>query len=537
MIVVLTLAGGVALLLFGVRYLRKGLDRILGPRLGATMQRLGTRRGLGFLTGLGVAVVAPSSTTVSVLSIQAVQDGHMTVRQMLAVMLGANIGLTVMVQLVALDLVAVAPALILFGFLLFQYAKRTWRGVGQLVLGLGFIFLAMGVIRNAVPADLAGSEEWAGMLSLLQGSPTLLVLMAAVMAMLVQSSTATIGLVIGFASTGAAGLSLGLPVVLGANVGLACTAAVIGWRQIESRRLALANLSLKVAIVLPALVMMPQFSNLVATLPGTVEGHIAAAHTGFNILLAIVGLPLVGVVSTLAARYVPDPPEPEQAPFGPRHLVSGPMDSVALALGQSQREILRVSDIARSMLTDVWRAMKQGDDQVAGTMGKRDDRIDLLDAEIKRYLTRISMEEADASQADEQMRQLRFINELETIGDIIDKNISELVLKKIRLQADFSEEGEADLDAFHGRVADTMRLAEAVFTTRDRSLARQILANKAALDAEEKAMRDRHFQRLKARLPQSHETSAIHLDLLTHLKRINSCASRIANGLVNPHGE
>jgi phosphate:Na+ symporter len=146
----LTLFGGVALLVFGVRYLRKGLDRLFGQRLGTLMQRLAARRGWAFASGLGVSLIAPSSTTMSLLAVHAVRAGHLTARQMLTIVLGANIGLTVLVLLIALDLQLVAPILILVGVPLFQFTRgNRSRGIGQVILALGFILMAIGIMKRS----------------------------------------------------------------------------------------------------------------------------------------------------------------------------------------------------------------------------------------------------------------------------------------------------------------------------------------------------------------------------------------------------
>ena len=159
MLILLKIAGGVALLLFGMRYLRKGLDRLFGARLGVWIRRVGARPGPAFLTGVGMSMLTPSSTTMSLLAVQTVQAGLMTARQMLAVMLGVNVGLTVLVHLVALHMENVSPALICVGFALFQYTSTNrWRGIGQILLALGFFFLAMTTIKNAVPVTKADSS-------------------------------------------------------------------------------------------------------------------------------------------------------------------------------------------------------------------------------------------------------------------------------------------------------------------------------------------------------------------------------------------
>ncbi|MHC4274525.1 MAG: Na/Pi cotransporter family protein [Planctomycetota bacterium] len=536
----LTIFGGVALLVFGVRYLRKGLDRLFGKRLGPWMQQLGAQRGLSFLSGIAMSVVAASSTTMSLLAVQMVQAGHMTARQMLTIVLGANIGLTIKVLLISVNLEQYAPIVILAGVALYQFTPGTRsRGIGQLLLAIGFIFLGIDLMKEVAQASVAAPEATTGLWAIinfdvLQQHPLLLAVFAVMMAMALQSSTATIGLAIGLSAAEAMSFRAAVPVVLGANVGLAVTTLIVGWRAVEPRRLALANLLLKVvvaAVGLAVLVLigdhLPEPSRPVAF--GLV---IAAVHTGYNVVVAAVGLPLVGPVTKLMARLVPTPPPVPGKTFGPRYISSGPVGGVALALGQSLREVTHVSEIIRGMLHDMWAAMKTSNDRLAREVGVRDDKVDLLDTEIKRFLTTLAREEAGDYDADEQMRQLRYLAELETIGDIIDKNLCDLAEKKIRLRAEFSPEGAEELDGFFQKVAENAMIAETAFTTRDKTLAQQLLRHKERIDQHERDLRDRHFTRLNEGLAQSHETSAIHLDLLTHLKRINSHVSHVAYAIL-----
>jgi phosphate:Na+ symporter len=510
----LTLFGGVALLVFGVRYLRKGLDRLFGQRLGTLMQRLAARRGWAFASGLGVSLIAPSSTTMSLLAVHAVRAGHLTARQMLTIVLGANIGLTVLVLLIALDLQLVAPILILVGVPLFQFTRgNRSRGIGQVILALGFILMAIGIMKGAA-AD--AHEVWQSAITQAEAggeSPTSawgiinfdtlrqhaipLSIFACLVAILIQSSTATIALVIGLGAADAFTFRAAIPAVIGANVGLSVTTLIVGWRLLEPRRLALGNLFLKLVVAAFVLLLLVFLGDMLPEPTGPSFGlAVAGVHTGFNVMVAIVGLPSVGIVTRLMERLVPPPAPGTRKSFGPRYISGGPIGGVALALGQSLREITHVSEIIRGMLRDIWTALKTSDEKLAREVAERDDRVDLLDTEIKRFLTRLAKEESGDYDADEQMCQLCYLTELETLGDIIDKNLTELVLKKIRIGAEFSKEGAEELEDFYEKVVENVVIAETA--------------------------------RLNAGLAESHETSAIHLDVLTHLKRVNSCVSHVA---------
>ena len=356
--------------------------------------------------------------------------------------------------------------------------------------------------------------------------------LAAVMTFAMQSSTATIGVVIGLGMANLVELPLAVAVVAGANVGIVITTLLVGWRQIESRRLAVSNLIAKVGVAALVLSFLPLVVRGLEMMPLGLDQRIACAHTGFNIAMAVICLPLVGVINKLVQVLIPQPVTVEEPEFGPRFINTGQVDSLAVALDQSMREIMHVAEIVRGMLGDLWKALKTNDERLATNISERDDRVDLLDSQIKRFLTRQFRLQGDNEDAAEQMRQLRYLNELENIGDIIDKNLSELVIKKSKLAVEFSDEGWRELDDFYGKVLENMLIADTAFTTSDRALAGQLLHHKERLNQQERELRDRHFARLKDGLPQSHESSAVHLDILTHLKRINSCVSHVAYAIL-----
>lgn len=537
---VLTIAGGVALILFGVRFLRNGLDRLFGAHLRLWIARMTQNSFRAFLSGIGIAVVAPSSTTLSMLSVQTIQAGHANLPQMLALVYGADIGMTITVALLAFHLEQYAPLLILVGVPFYQFTRQMRsRGFGQVIISIGFIFLGVLIIRNTAGA-IEADDRLRRLLEAAADLPFMLAVIAAVITVVLQSSTATIGMMIGLAATGKLGINteLALAVVAGTNVGVAVTMLMIGWSEVPSRRLAWGNLMTKLVVALIVIAATPQIANWVRKLVDVLirqddlPAQIAIMHTGFNVVVALIGLPLVVPIATLTRRLVPTPPTKDTGKFGPRYITDGPIESVALALGQSLREILRVSEIVREMFTDLWQALKESDEQHNEEVGQRDDEIDLLDAATKRFLARLAPLGMDRDDAGEQMRQLRYLAELETIGDIIDKNLSELVSKKIRKRMIFSEGGWRELNDFHQKVAENMLIAETALSTRDEALAHKLLRHKERIDQLERELRDRHFERLNAGLTESHESSAVHLDLLTHMKRINSCVTHIAYAIL-----
>ena len=531
-------AGGVSLILFGARYLRKGLDQLFGPRLGPWIQRLTDNRIRAFFAGFGASFLAPSSTTMSLLAVQSVQAGHLTLRPALAMMLGADIGLTAMVLLIAFRIDQFWAVLALIGVLLFQFGRPTRaRAFGQVLLGLGFILLGIQVIKaRAVMLGTAPDSDVVKLMEMAADHPFVLALLAAVLAVLLQSSTATIALVIGLASAQTNELdvlSVALPVVAGANVGIGVTTLLFSWAQTESKQVAVGNLIAKLITAAMYLLVIQTIAKGLDRLPGEATNHIAYAHCGFNVAMALIFMPALGPLARAVSTLVAVPAESQRELYGPRYISASPTEGWALALGQSTREIMRVAEIVRGMLQDLWQAVRTDDEALALSVSRRDDQVDLLDGEIKQYLARLSRLEGGQDESTEQMRQLGYLNELENIGDIVDKNLSELAIKKIRKRIQFSEQGWSELQNFYQRVAENMLIAETAFNRRDPELAKQLIRHKQRIDQDERDLRDRHFARLNAGLAQTHESSAIHLDILTHLKRVNSCVTHVAYAIAD----
>ncbi|MEO0588597.1 MAG: Na/Pi symporter, partial [Planctomycetota bacterium] len=437
----LTIGGGIALILFAVRFLRKGLDRLMGPQIAQWMQRLARTRVRGFFTGIGLAVIAPSSTSMSALVVSAVKARQLDAKQTLPILLGANIGLTAMVLLIAFRLESVAPILILIGVLMFQFMKdNRARGIGQACLGVGFVFMGIQTIQAAT-ASWTGAASTTSDLALIveiaERHPALLLILAITLATAMQSSTATIALVIALSANGTITPAMGVVVVAGANIGIAITTLAFGWRDLEARRLAVANLVLKLVVVIAIMNSLDLAVAAMSTLPLGLEAQIALSHTAINLLVALIGLPLVWPVMALT-RLLVRPTRATTPEFGPRHLHEAFYNSPVLALGLSQKEVLHAGEIVRSMLRDLWTALQSNDAELAKKVRSADNRVDTLEGEIRRFLTETIQEDADPDQREEKMHQLRYVNELETIGDIIDQNLVGLVLKKIRLGVNFS---------------------------------------------------------------------------------------------------
>jgi phosphate:Na+ symporter len=528
----LVILGGISLILHGAKVLRGGLDRLLGARLGELLRDSGNRPGGSLLTGLGLSLLAPSSTSLSMLSVEAVRTSQVTARRMLTMMLAADVGLTLTVQLLSIKLDHASPVFLFLGVVLFQYAKAPiTRGIGQVLLSFGFLFLGIGLI-NSGAQNLGGSADLVELLNIAGRHPILLVSIAGAFAVLLQSSTATVGTLMGLSAGGAFHLNahLAAAAVVGANLGVAITTLAIGWQHPQSRRFAVANLLAKSLAAGVVIGFLPVFVDLLSMSSPSLLRQVANAHTGFNVIKMIMILPLVGLISSVSEWLSPMREQAASDDADPVYLGPQSLDTGNLALSQSMREILRVADIVRSMNDDVWRALRDNDAELARQVSERDNKVDRLEGAIKKFLAKLASHSLDPDLSAERLRQLQYLSELESIGDLIDKNLCELVLKKIRRKMSFSNAAWSDLDDLDRNISENLRLADAAFHTRDSVMAAKLLRHKDQIDRRVRALRDSYLNHLDDSREQSdsHDVIAVLLDLMTNLRRVNSHASHVA---------
>jgi phosphate:Na+ symporter len=528
---------GIALILFGVRLLREGIARACGSGLDHKIAFLAGRTMPGFAAGVGIGACVPSSTSVSMLLAQVLRTSRLSARAIFPIMLGADVGITALVLLTSLHISQAAPWLLVCGVGLIQFVRRERPvAIGHAFLGLAIILMGVGQIA-AMGEMVAQQPDMIGLLDITEHYPVALGILAAFLAIALQSSTATILLVGSFGANSALlTLPLSLCVVIGANFGITLTRLVIAGNQLQARRLAVAALCVRAAVTGLLIYQSDVIFRLLPSLPASYGMKVAMLHVLFNAMAAVIGLIFARPIFWLAAHIVPaDRHEAgdSQKRFAPRYIqdvIAG--DTPSVALGQSLREILRAAEIVREMLSDLWQAMERGDEAMATAVRSRDDQVDLLDKEVKRFFANLANRMPDPETADEQMRQLRFLSEIEAIGDIVDKNLCELVVKKLHKDVEIPEASWRELQEFFAKVQENMLIAEIAFQNRDPKLAAQLLRHKQWLNQHYRQLADRQLLRLTDGSRETPEMAAVHIDLLTNLKRINSCLSHVAYTLL-----
>jgi len=455
-----------------------------------------------------------------------VSAGLMSFRQTLAVILGADIGATLTVQLIAFHVTDYAVLLIGLGLCILFFAKRHHlKTIGNGLLGFGFVFMAIRIMAEAL-APLQESALFKEVLVALVGVPFTGILISAVFTALIHSSAATIGIALALAVHGLIPLDGAIHIVLGANIGTCSTALMASMRApAEARRVAWAHTIFKVLGVLLMLPFLPLFEHLVAGTGTELTRQIANAHTLFNVIMAVCFLPFLGLFSKLLVKLVPE--SPEEKKFGPKYLDDHVLGTPSLALGQATRETLRESDIVREMLIDSIKVFQVDDPGLITAIRDKDNLVDMLDRQIRLYLTRLSSSTLTEIHSRRAVGLLEASRDLESVGDIIDRNIMPLATKRITKGLMFSEEGMNEIIGYHKKLVENFDMSLSAFTGNDRDLGRRVLRNKEELEELERELVQAHLERLRKGLRESMETSHIHLDTIGNYARINSLITHI----------
>jgi phosphate:Na+ symporter len=536
--ILLDLVGGVALLLWGLHMVHSGIVRAFGSDLRRFLGKALRNRVLAFLAGILVTALLQSSTATALMTASFVTGGTVELIPALAIMLGANVGTTLIVQVLSFNVSAVAPVLFLIGVTAFKRGGQTrTRDLGRVAIGIGLMVLSLHILLDTLaPAENAPAVRT--LLSAITNEPLLCLLMAAALTWAAHSSVTVVLLVMSLVYSGFIAPVAALALILGANLGSAINPLVEGSRADNpaSRRLPLGNLLNRVigcALVLP---FLHPITAALAQLEPNPSRMAADFHTGFNVLLALVFiLPLNGVASLLT-RLLPDRPKPDD-PSTPLYLDETSLATPSVALVCAARETLHIGDMIETMLRRTRTALMTDDRKLVAEICRMDDAVDRLDEAVKLYITKLTRESLNERDAHRAMEIISFSMNLEHVGDIIDKNLMELAAKKIKRQLVFSKEGAAELDSFHQDVVDNLKLAFSVFMSGDVRIARQLVIEKATLRATEIAVAESHLARLREGRTESLESSSLHLDILRDLKRIHSHICSVAYSVLERAGE
>jgi len=522
-IVAVNFAGAVALLLWGTHMVQTGVQRAFGPKLRSALGSALRNRISAFLAGMGVTALLQSSTATGLMVTGFTAAGIVSLVTALAVMLGANVGSTLIVQVFSFNVTAFSPALILVGVLLFRRNVTPFtHDLGRVFIGLGLMLMALHLLLGL----LTPYENEPGlrmMLGAVSTVPVLDVLLGAVATWAVHSSVAVVLLIMPLAAKGVISLQGAFAFVIGANLGTAINPVLEGatGNDRAARRLPIGNLLVRVVGAVVALIFLDHIINAAEAFEPDPTRAVADFHTMFNLGLALAFLPVLGPFGRLLTRALPDRTDAAD-PSRPVYLDSSAREVPIMALGGASREALRLVDVLEQMLRGTREALVTADRQRIGEVRRLDDVLDNLNREIKNYLIAIDYDEL--SEADQRrLRQiLSFTMNLEQAGDVVDRNLLPHATKRIKRGLAFSEEGQQELVDLMERLIANLRAAASVFMTDDVRAARSLAQEKVTFREAEAKATESHLGRIRSGRMESIRTSSLHLDLLRDMKLVNS---------------
>jgi phosphate:Na+ symporter len=532
--------GGITFFFYGLKSARKGLEVLAGNRLKGAMGRIAGNRiaALGF--GAFITLVLQSSGATSAMLVSFTETGLLSLFQATAVLLGADIGTTAVVVLLSIKKITdFALIIVASGFALQMWGRnRKARDTGSIVLGFGLIFYGM-YLMTVAAAPLKADPMAMKVFAYLAGHPFATLVGSSIMAGAIHSA-GMIGIAIALAFAGTITFEASVPIVLGANIGSCVTAVLASFSGgIVGKRVAVAHTLTKVIGVALVFPFIPRAAALVTNLDAYAETHvtwfgtgvaakIALTHILFNVGLAVIFIPLLKPLIRLVEIILPLPPNKEEA-FGPKYLDKAALETPAIAFAQAKREIMRIASVAQGMFEECLKMFSRGEDyrDAIERIQTEDDKIDLLEKAIRFYLAEVAAEHLSRDEVKVQMALIGMAHKLEEVGDTISKEMAQLAFKKAKWHRLFSDEGWKDLRGFQSMIVENFNLMLSTLAQAHPDIAMKITRHEEHMNDVEQDLRQAHITRLHQGLRETFDTSSIHLDILSNLRRINTMVTSI----------
>jgi phosphate:Na+ symporter len=536
MLHLLNLLAAIALLVWGTQIVRTGILRVFGENLRHVLAKSTSNRFSALVAGMGVASLVQSATATCLIVASFVGKGLVATAAALVVMLGADVGTALMAVVLSFDLSWLSPLLIFSGVVMYVSREKTTVGrLGRVAIGLGLITLALQLIVESTK-PLTESPVLRELIAALPNEVALDILVGAVLTVMAYSSLAIVLLTATLASQGLVPVTVALGLVLGANLGSGFLAMLSTARaDVATRRLPAGNLLFKLGGCAIAIPLLPQAHVLLQDYVHVVQQQVVLFHLGFNIALALVFVGFTGPLARALERWLVAPPAPPGS-TRPQHLDKLALSTPSLAIGCAAREALHQADVVETMLRGILPVIRNNDLVLAEQLRDMDDTVDDLYSAIKFYLTQVSREALSEKESRRWTDIISFTINMEQIGDIIERVLQDVEDKKIRKNRRFSDAGMAEIAHLHERLVANLRLGMSVFLHGNERDARRLLEEKAQFRDLEYQYANTHIARLRDNTPDSVETSSLHLDLISDLKRVNSHICSIAYPILESAG-
>lgn len=530
--ILLEVFGGLGLFLYGMKVMSDGLEQSAGDKMESIIKALTKNKFIGVIVGALVTVVVASSSATTVMVVGFVNAGIMSLTQAIGIIMGANIGTTISTQMVSLDLTAIAPIAIGLGVMIKLFTKKERvRQYADILIGFGILFLGMDLMKSAMK-PLRSYQGFKDMLlSFGSGSFTdviFAVLTGFGITAIIQSSSATTGLLVALASQGLLPIESALPIAIGANIGTCVTAMIssIGANK-NAKRAALMHLIFNVVGAFIVLIFLRgPLIHLVKQISDTPQRQLANAHTIFNIGNTVALIFFSGVIVNFVKKVIPEGVEEKRKVADLKYLDNRILETPSIAIVQTLKEVLHMGNLAKESLEASIKGLVTGDKEEANKVFRIEKHLNKLEKEISRYLYQFNNKDISPHQRKIIEGLFSVISDIERVGDHGD-NIAELAYSGATEKIQFSEVAVEEIEYMYSRVMKSFKQALNSLQSDDLDLARKILEREGEIDAMEKKLRKKHIKRLNNGKCNPN-AGVLFLDTISNLERIADHASNIA---------
>lgn len=525
--IALPVLGGLGLFLYGMNIMGTGLEKAAGEKLKRLIEILTSNRLMGVLVGTVVTLIMQSSSATTIMVVGFVNAGLMNLSQAMGVIMGANIGTTVTAQLIAFDLADIAPLAVAIGVGIWLItSKKRLKSLAEVLIGFGVLFIGMDMMRGGLK-PLANNPVFSNMIASLN-NPLLGILVGFGLTTLIQSSSASIGLLQALASLGLVDIRIAFPILFGDNIGTTTTALIssVGANKTAKRAAIMHFLfNLIGTILFVTLLRIPIQSIVLKISPYDIKRQIANAHTLFNVINTIILFPFANLIIKAAEKMIPgkDVREEEEELM---YLDTRIMETPSIALGQVVKEIFRMANLVENNVKTAYLAFANKDERLIQEVFEKEKTINKLETAIIQYLVDLSNKPLTEKQHIQVNALINSINDIERVGDHAD-NIAELTQVAIENNLPFSETAMKELENIFNKTYDAFKLASESLHEVNYEKAKETLKLEEEVDRLEEKYRTNHIDRLN-RMQCTPHSGVIYLDFLSNLERISDHSSNIA---------
>ena len=521
--------GGLGLFLYGIHIMSDALQKAAGDKMRKILGIITNKAFFGLLAGAGITSIIQSSSATTVMVVGFVNAGLMTLRQSLGVILGADIGTTITAQIIAFKITHYVFPVIGVGFALHFFCKRrVLKQIGLAIFGFGVLFLGLSIMTDTV-RYLSDSQAAKEMLINFSRTPVLGVLAGMILTVIVQSSSATVGLTMALGMGGLIDINAAIPLLLGSNIGTCVTAmlASIG-TNVGARRTAVAHLLFKIVGVLLLLSILPMYKQLIVYTADNIGRQIANAHTIFNVGIAVLFLPFTELYARLLEKIVPG--RDSSLDYAPKFLEPHLLNTPSIAIEQARKELVRMTEMVKAMVDKVMDGFFKKDIALMHDAIKKEDAVDNLQSSITHYLVELSEKSLSSEMAEKIPALLHSVNDIERVGDI-SENLVELGERAIEKRLSFSDKAIKELKEMYSEVTEMLEDTIKALELNDVTIARKVWGREKRINELTETFGNNHTSRLRNRACNV-VSGIIFLDFLSNFEKIGDHLNNVADAVI-----